>query len=65
MKPALRSKLPKAANSWVAYVPSDIVAFYTRLLLGTEPAPAWRARLAAGVDLKVTEETEPPGGRWR
>jgi hypothetical protein len=34
----------------------DISAFYTRLLLGTEPAPAWRSRLAAGV--QPTDETE-------
>jgi uncharacterized protein (DUF1800 family) len=36
----------------------DIVAFATRLLLGAEPSPAWRARLAAGADLKVTEAVE-------
>jgi hypothetical protein len=36
----------------------DIVAFATRLLLGTEPSPAWRARLAAGGGLKATEEAE-------
>jgi uncharacterized protein (DUF1800 family) len=36
----------------------DVVAFYTRLLLGTEPAPAWRERLAAAVGPKVTEEGE-------
>jgi uncharacterized protein (DUF1800 family) len=36
----------------------DVVTFFTRLLLGTEPAPAWRARLAAGVDPKATEEAE-------
>jgi uncharacterized protein (DUF1800 family) len=36
----------------------DVVAFATRLLLGAEPAPAWRARLAAAADPKVTEETE-------
>jgi uncharacterized protein (DUF1800 family) len=35
----------------------DIVAFATRLLLGTEPAPAWRARLAAGID-KNTDRAE-------
>jgi uncharacterized protein (DUF1800 family) len=29
---------------------ADVVAFATRLLLGTEPTPAWRARLAAGAD---------------
>jgi uncharacterized protein (DUF1800 family) len=36
----------------------DVVAFYTRLLLETEPAPAWRARLAAGVGQKVTDQAE-------
>jgi hypothetical protein len=33
-------------------------AFYTRLLLGAEPAPAWRARLAAGIDPKRQDEAE-------
>jgi uncharacterized protein (DUF1800 family) len=36
----------------------DVVAFYTRLLLGREPAPAWRARLAAGAGPEVTQEAE-------
>jgi uncharacterized protein (DUF1800 family) len=36
------------------YGEKDIVAFSTRLLLGMEPAPAWRARLAAGVHPKGT-----------
>jgi uncharacterized protein (DUF1800 family) len=36
----------------------DVVVFYTRLLLGTEPVPAWRARLTAGVDAKLTEQAE-------
>jgi uncharacterized protein (DUF1800 family) len=36
----------------------DVIAFYTRLLLGTEPAPAWRARLTAAVDPKGTDEAE-------
>jgi uncharacterized protein (DUF1800 family) len=36
----------------------DVIAFYTRLLLGAEPAPAWRARLAASVDPKGTDEAE-------
>ncbi len=36
----------------------DIIAFCTRLLLGTEPTPTWRARLAAGVDPKLTDEAE-------
>ena len=31
-----------------AHGEKDVIAFYTRLLLGTEPAPAWRARLVAG-----------------
>jgi uncharacterized protein (DUF1800 family) len=34
----------------------DIMAFYTRLLLGTEPSPAWRARLTAAIDCKVPEQ---------
>jgi len=34
----------------------DGIAFYTRLLLGTEPAPAWRARLTAGIGLKPRDE---------
>jgi uncharacterized protein (DUF1800 family) len=37
---------------------NDVIAFYTRLLLGTEPMPAWRDRMAAGVDPKVMEEAE-------
>jgi uncharacterized protein (DUF1800 family) len=36
----------------------DVIAFYTRLLLGTEPAPAWRARLTAAVDPKRQDEAE-------
>src|SRR5262249_43961773 len=36
----------------------DVVAFYTRLLLGTEPTTAWRGRLAAGVDPKLTDQAE-------
>jgi uncharacterized protein (DUF1800 family) len=36
----------------------DVVAFYTRLLLGTEPAAAWRARLTAAVDPKRIDEAE-------
>jgi uncharacterized protein (DUF1800 family) len=36
----------------------DVVAFYTRLLLGTEPSSAWRGRLAAAVGPNVTEEGE-------
>jgi uncharacterized protein (DUF1800 family) len=40
------------------YGEKDAAAFYTRLLLGTEPSPAWRVRLAAGVAGKATEEAE-------
>ena len=36
----------------------DAVGFFTRLLLGTEPAPAWRARLAAVIDPHGIEEAE-------
>ena len=36
----------------------DVIAFYTRLLLGTEPAPAWRARLRAGVTPNAQDEAE-------
>jgi uncharacterized protein (DUF1800 family) len=36
----------------------DVVAFATRLLLGAEPSPAWRARLVAGAALKGTEAVE-------
>jgi hypothetical protein len=36
----------------------DIVAFYTRLLLGTEPTPAWRQQLAAAVDPALRDEAE-------
>jgi hypothetical protein len=31
----------------------DVVAYYTRLLLGAEPTPAWRDRLAAGLGPEV------------
>jgi uncharacterized protein (DUF1800 family) len=34
----------------------DVVAFYTRLLLGVEPTPAWRARLTAAVGRQPAEE---------
>jgi uncharacterized protein (DUF1800 family) len=37
---------------------SDIAAFCTRLLLGTEPTPAWRQRLAAGIDPGLRDEAE-------
>lgn len=40
------------------YGEKDATAFYTRLLLGAEPTAVWRARLASGVDPKVTEEAE-------
>jgi hypothetical protein len=36
----------------------DVVAFYTRLLLGTEPAPAWRDRLTAGMARNLQGEDE-------
>jgi hypothetical protein len=36
----------------------DVLAFYNRLLLGVEPAPAWRARLAKAMDPRVTDEAE-------
>jgi uncharacterized protein (DUF1800 family) len=36
----------------------DVVTFYTRLLLGTEPAPSWRSRLSAGVNARANEEAE-------
>ena len=35
---------------------ADPVAFYTRLLLGAEPSPAWRDRLAAALGPKATDE---------
>jgi uncharacterized protein (DUF1800 family) len=34
----------------------DVVAFSTRLLLGSDPSPAWRARLEAGIKAKGSEE---------
>jgi uncharacterized protein (DUF1800 family) len=37
---------------------NDVIAFYTRLLLGTEPTPAWGQRLAAGVDPGLRDEAE-------
>jgi uncharacterized protein (DUF1800 family) len=36
----------------------DIIAFYTRLLFGIEPTPAWRERLTAALDDKVKDEGE-------
>jgi hypothetical protein len=35
---------------------ADPVAFYTRLLLGAEPSPAWRDRLAAALGTKTDDE---------
>jgi uncharacterized protein (DUF1800 family) len=35
-----------------------VVAFYTRLLLGMEPTPAWRDRLAEGLGTKIANEAE-------
>jgi uncharacterized protein (DUF1800 family) len=35
---------------------ADVMAFYTRLLLGAEPTPAWRERLTAALDPTVKEE---------
>jgi hypothetical protein len=40
------------------YGEPDAVAFFTRLLLGTEPAPAWRSRLLAGGDPHGTNAVE-------
>ena len=37
---------------------NDLVAFYTRLLLGTEPALPWRDRMAAGLGPKQMAEAE-------
>jgi uncharacterized protein (DUF1800 family) len=36
----------------------DVVAYYTRLLLGMEPTESWRARLEAGVKVKGGDEAE-------
>ena len=36
----------------------DVIAFYTRLLLGTEPTPAWRGQLTAGIDPKLQDAAE-------
>jgi uncharacterized protein (DUF1800 family) len=35
---------------------ANVVAFYTRLLLGTEPTPAWRDRLTAALGAKAADE---------
>jgi hypothetical protein len=35
---------------------ADPVAYYTRLLLGVEPSPAWRERLAASLGAKAKDE---------
>jgi uncharacterized protein (DUF1800 family) len=40
------------------YGEKEAMTFYSRLLLGTEPMPAWRARLAAGVGANGTEEAD-------
>jgi uncharacterized protein (DUF1800 family) len=40
------------------YGEKDTTAFYTRLLLGTEPTSAWRARLVDGVDSSATVDAE-------
>jgi uncharacterized protein (DUF1800 family) len=37
---------------------TDVIAFYTRLLMGTEPTAAWRARVTAAIDPKVKDEVE-------
>jgi uncharacterized protein (DUF1800 family) len=34
----------------------DAIAFYTRLLLGTEPAPKWRDRIRASLDPNAKQE---------
>jgi uncharacterized protein (DUF1800 family) len=36
----------------------DTRTFYTRLLLGTEPTPAWNERLQAALDVKGKDENE-------
>jgi uncharacterized protein (DUF1800 family) len=36
----------------------DVVALYTRLLLGADPTPTWRARLTAALDAKTGDEGE-------
>jgi hypothetical protein len=36
----------------------DVVTFATRLLLGADSAPAWRARLTAALDPNTTDEDE-------
>jgi uncharacterized protein (DUF1800 family) len=35
----------------------DVIAFYTRLLLGTEPTPAWRERITAALDKDVPKRS--------
>jgi uncharacterized protein (DUF1800 family) len=40
------------------YAEKDLVAFYTRLLLGVEPTPAWRQRLVAGSDPALRDQAE-------
>ena len=40
------------------YGEQDVVAFFTRLLLGTEPTLAWRSRLLAGGDPQGTNDMD-------
>jgi uncharacterized protein (DUF1800 family) len=37
---------------------ADVMTFYTRLLLGTEPTPAWNERLKGALDVKGKDEGE-------
>jgi uncharacterized protein (DUF1800 family) len=57
-KPAGRPAPMDALGLTRRHGENDAIAFYTRLLLGTEPAPAWRDRIAAGADPKVMERAE-------
>jgi uncharacterized protein (DUF1800 family) len=41
---------------------NDVVAFYTRLLLGREPSSVWRDRMAAGIHPKEMGEPEAARG---
>jgi uncharacterized protein (DUF1800 family) len=40
------------------YREKDATAFYTHLVLGTEPTVAWRSRLTAAVDSTLNDEAE-------